>query len=131
MPRRQLFTSKFIGKFQESPEFDCAVAADAGIRGEALFVSFEEGINDFFFEFFFEVENMERNTKRIRHIFCPGSRLRIAAFGWQDLGKRRGERIGPEGKSHSDKIVALLFEQVCDDRGVDTATHGNEDAHRT
>ena len=115
----------WLGPVEQAVELEVAVALDARVRGPALGVAGDVGVDHVGLEVGGEVEDVVDDAQLVGH--PPGV---------VDVGHRAAARVGlaaPQLEGGADHVVGAVGvgQQGGGHRRVDTAGHGHQDAHRT
>ena len=116
---RDIICSDIQASLQERFPFYISITGNTRIRCPSIFIFIYKIINDMFFEFFLEIHNVIRNIELRCH--TPGiiHSRKSAASG---MGTHHVPvLILPYLHGNSYYIVALLLEQKCGNRRVDSA----------
>lgn len=130
MPCGQFLTSYLFHELQKPSELHGFITVNTRVRRPSLFIPLQKWIHNFTLKFLFQIKNVVGDCQIFRHLLRPCRRLRITAFIWQNLRQRRRQRVAPERKSHTHKIMPLLFQHMSNNRGVDSAGKGDENTQR-
>ena len=80
VPGNNIITSEYLCTFQQSAEFQAAVALDTGIRCPGIQVFIDEIIDHLFLKFFFVIKSIKRHTELKCHAPCVFRIVEGAAF---------------------------------------------------
>jgi hypothetical protein len=109
---------------EEVAEFEFFVADDAGVGGASGAVFAGEVVDDHAFEFTGFIDDVMGDAEGVGDAAGVGDGLGAAAFVFG-----AGDAVlGPDFHGDADDVIALFFEEVGGDGGVDASAHAEEDA---
>jgi hypothetical protein len=110
-------------------EFEEAIAVHTGVWRESSAIFVKELIDHLELKLLGEIDSLQGNTQMQSHLLNAIACLGIAALVREDLGCSRSERIAPQVEVHTENFMTFFCEEVCDDTGIHTAGHRDEDTH--
>ncbi len=124
MPCRQHVGAEILGRLEEIRELDLLVAGDAGDRRLAGNVALGEWLDHLFAEALLVIEHVMGNAEPRGDV----ARVVDVLTGAAGAFAMRRRAVVVELQRHADDIVALGGQKRRDDRGIDPARHGDDDA---
>ena len=122
MPRRGVIEAELAPASVKPVEFQKAVAVYARIRGGAVFVCPHKSFDDLASKILGKVKDVERHTEPVRH--AP-SIFGIVSRAASPFPRNADILIFKKLHRDPDAVKSALLHQVCGDRGIDSAAHGN------
>src|SRR3954452_19626128 len=123
MTRRDVIAAERRRFSPEIPELELFIAHYAWVRRPTGLVLAGEVINHDAFKLICFIDNVMRETERMRDAARIGYGLGTAAFVL-----RAGDAVlRPDLHRHADHVVALFPQQISSDAGIHSATHAKQD----
>ena len=124
MPGRQHIGAKLPGRIEEVGEFDVLVAGDAGDRRLARDIAARERLDHLFAKPRLVIEHVMGNAE------LGGDVARVVNVLSRAAGALAVDRraVVVKLQGDADDVIALACHQRGDDRGIDAARHGHDDA---